>query len=832
MNIPPDEDIIQCLSNQLKPHKYDKSEKGDDNNACLESIRIPERLLTTGVHIQERICNETLGSLKHPALISLFNNIEHTLTPFDKGECEQQSWVSKYAPISASHVLQTGKEAYVLRDWLQNLTVMAVKSTGNGNNSTNHSEPKKIIKKKRKIEDDFIVSDFEGSEDEDMIELSNAEEHGERPQSRTRLRSVTRPRMSRNHNVILISGPHGCGKSATVYAVAKELGFEVFEINSGSRRSGKDIQDRVGNMSENHLVSHKRGNAALLQEVASAEDTGDERMSKALQDDLESGRQGTMMSFFSKSLASTKPKHQPEPIMKEKQASKTASTVQSTLLPAKSQKQSLILLEEADVLFEEDQQFWAQVTRLASQSKRPIVITCSDERRIPIYDLPLGAILRLTPPPDDLAIDYMLVMAGHEGHVLQRTAVRDLYYSKNCDLRASISELDFWCQMSVGDRKGGLEWIYQRWPPGQDIDERGRVLRVASEGTYRQGMGWTSNDMSICTENVGFHREEELLKHAWTEWGLDPLTWDGLETFSNAHPEVLSDASIQSLDTLKQLDGLLESASAADIYCRVGLPSYQSLYDEPIDPTLPPMQEKERSNYTTEAPVVQCDQMSDFNYFDKDMLVQSCTSIQRTHGAAIPGLYISPRTRTAESNLINAILFSKRRPINNGSLSRHDFSLAFDDLAEPCNTTLPSSSLYNLVASSFDRTFRIVVEDIAPYVRAIVSHELLLESERLRLSNLLSEGGRSKRARTTRASRVAIEGGTRESKRRETWFHKDLNRVLVMCTAGQNWTGLGAIAEDGDGASRTGTVESVNSTQEVSEGLENVQIIGKMDGNA
>ena len=121
------------------------------------------------------------------------------------------------------------------------------------------------------------------------------------------------------------------------------------------------------------------------------------------------------------------------------------------------------------------------------------------------------------------------------------------------------------------------------------------------------------------------------------------------------------------------------------------------------------------------------------------------------------------------------------------------FSEAFDILAIPPETSATASTSYHLFASSFDRTFGIITKDIAPYVRSIVAYESLLDAQRIRLGNLLSEGGQAgtKRSRTTRAARTAIEGGERQMKRRERWFDKDLNHQLVMHTAGKTWAGIG-----------------------------------------
>ncbi|KAJ4290208.1 hypothetical protein N0V90_010423 [Kalmusia sp. IMI 367209] len=800
--VPDEESLMARLASQLRPSIQGQDTVSQSDFAPPKDVRLPTRLLTTGVNIQREVQDQVpslsasykqlLGAAgTHPAVKALFVDIKHNLTPFDLGKCEPLSWLQKYAPKYASHVLQTGQEPLILKDWLQSLTVLTVSSAQEGPKTSNALDPKKPPKKKRKkAHDDFIVNSDE-EDDEDMIELSTRASEYEMSDS-SASSSLRRARWTRNKNVVLISGPHGCGKSAMVQAAAKDLGFEVFEINSGSRRSGKDIQDKVGDMTENHLVSHKRTDMSSKSEAGAADDTDTERHSEALQKDLDSGRQGTMMSFFSsKGPAKEKPIPKPESFEPPEAATSGQPTLSIAQSQRKSQKQSLILIEEADILYDEDQGFWAQVTRLASQSKRPIIITCTIEALIPIHELPLAAILRLSPPPIDLATDYMVVLAGHEGHVLERDAVSTLYRSKNYDLRASIAELNFWCQMSVGDRKGGLEWFYQRWPPGKDKDENGRLLRVASKGTYAQGMGCLSHNVFKSQNNIGFDRTEELLKESWEEWGINPHDWNGRED----QPTISSD---DALEDLKRLDSLADSISAADTYCCIDMPSYERYLEQPTDPSLPPVKEKARLSYTLAAPVIQVDHISDFSHFDRDMLIHNHLLIQRIYG----GLQVSDPSDAlhipaTQQDFTKAIVQYKERQ-NSKYLSRPDFSQAFDILAFHPDTLHALNTSYNLTASSFDRTFKIVAEDLAPYVRSIVASELVLENQRLRMGTLLSEGGSlsNKRQRTTRAARTALEGGSRDTKRRERWFGQDLNRALVMGTAGRTWAGLGvAVAE-------------------------------------
>ncbi|KAI9823633.1 MAG: hypothetical protein M1832_002414 [Thelocarpon impressellum] len=355
-------------------------------------------------------------------------------------------------------------------------------------------------------------------------------------------------------NAILISGPHGCGKTAAAYAVAKELDFEVFEINAGSRRNGRDVLEKVGDMTKNHLVQRSQ----VARTATPIEGDLDE-ISDALKKDIETGRQGTMKSFFTsnthKSKSKGKSKAKPVEMPKEHHP--------------QQQKQSLILLEEVDVLFEEDKQFWSTVLALMVQSRRPIIMTCNDENLVPLDDLSLHAILRFTVPTEDLAVDYLLLLAAREGHVLRRDAVQVLYRSKNGDLRGSIMELDFWCQMAVGDRKGGLEWMFQRWPVGRDVNQAGEKIRVASEDTYKTGMGWRGH----YADSGRPIDEDELLQEAWDGWRLGIEDRHGRVGTSglldgNAAPAV-------GPSSLRGYEAFFDGLSAADVFAGRGLSDVQ-----------------------------------------------------------------------------------------------------------------------------------------------------------------------------------------------------------------------------------------------------------------
>ena len=494
--IPFGEAMLNTLARRLRISSLRRHVSSEDYElqkytAIPPEVRLPTRILATGSQLQEMIqprlatriphrhavsqlvdsdsdsaASETVaGKAVHPALLRLYRRLRTELTAFDLHKCEAVPWEVKYAPETTDEALQIGREKEILRKWLIGLRTDKVHSEVAGakrkpkRSAKLPAAAKKKRRKKSEEMDGFVVT----SEDEcnTMDEITEGEEDDWlNPACGTQKKSTVRSGdrynegrdQRRKTNTIVISGPTGSGKTATVFAAARELGYTVFEVNAGARRSGKDILDLVGAMCGNHLVRHpakgvddpfSRTNPAAKQGGGGgADDRGDEQQQM---------RQG----------------------------------------------QSLVLFEEVDILFEEDKNFWSTVLGLMAKSKRPIVLTCSDESLLPWEDLCLHAILRLSLPPRDLLVDHLLLICANEGHLLRRDSVVALAKAHNNDIRACIMHLQFHCRMAVGDRKGGFDWLLVRWPVGCDIAENGERLRVVSEDTYHVGMGLVPNSAGV-----------------------------------------------------------------------------------------------------------------------------------------------------------------------------------------------------------------------------------------------------------------------------------------------------------------------------------------------
>jgi len=556
-------------------------------------LRLPRKHFESGQKLQSRILPE-LRTFRHPAagkkkggrrqlsdksqtlqpppqLTRLFESVASDLSAFDKSQCETANWVQKYTPISAAEVLQPGQEPFLLRAWLQALMVQSV-DTGpaeadKGKPGSTKRKATGPGKKKRKKLDGFIVS----SDDEDCGLYALSDDEADWAPSGSQginRKTVVRPSdLSKTRegekiaNTLLISGPHGCGKTAAVYAVAKELDFEVFEINPGSKRSGKEIEGKIGEMTKTHLVQHHQ---------STIKDQEDPATEDEIAKDVKSGKQSTMNAFFKPKAGPTKPRKSVKASSQQKDSKKDSTS---------SQRQSLILIEEADILYEEDKQFWEKIISLAISSRRPFIITCNDETLLPLHLLRLHGIFRLTPPPHEYAVDRLILIAANEGHAITRQTAETLYASRSQDLRAATMDLQLWCQTGVGDRRGGFEWFYPRWPKGVDVDEDGNVVRVVSQETFRRGMNWLARDAITTSVMPGTNAEEELLAQCWNFWGLDVGHWQdsiGLSSWAEDMNAITTTAKGR-LQALEAFDGLASAMSEADRSARKSFATFKGV---------------------------------------------------------------------------------------------------------------------------------------------------------------------------------------------------------------------------------------------------------------
>ncbi|RXK40128.1 hypothetical protein M231_02585 [Tremella mesenterica] len=323
----------------------------------------------------------------HPAILSLPHKI--------RSVSNRETWCELYSPRSASEVLGNETEALYLRDWLHTLQL------GSSSHST-FPVQRKIRRPKRQNFDGWIVDDVGlfgdpvDSEEEDELQEPHEEPElplGQRPNSYISMEQ-------RLTNTILLTGPSGSGKSAAVYAAAHELGWEVFEVNPGmGKRTGGNVTSWVGDVGKNHMVVRNEEKKSL----------------KSLLGVKDAKIKEAVLTLETRDMA------EESILMDLKNDSKMdvddETDGREEEREAKKIKQSLILIEEVDILFEEESTFWPSVISLIGESRRPVILTCNDPTMIPLEQLPLQTTLHFQPPPSYLVIPYLEAIAKTSGIV-------------------------------------------------------------------------------------------------------------------------------------------------------------------------------------------------------------------------------------------------------------------------------------------------------------------------------------------------------------------------------------------------------------------------------
>ncbi|KAG7227667.1 hypothetical protein INR49_029428 [Caranx melampygus] len=140
-------------------------------------------------------------------------------------------WTDKYHPQCSNEVIGNSVQVNKLHSWLKKWKLRAdcserrkMEEQKDEDNSSGITKPLSFCA------DLWDCGDFQGE--------AGAEDSREDPLC----------------NTMLITGPPGVGKTASVYACAQELGFKVFEVNCSSQRSGRHVLSQLKEATQSHLV--------------------------------------------------------------------------------------------------------------------------------------------------------------------------------------------------------------------------------------------------------------------------------------------------------------------------------------------------------------------------------------------------------------------------------------------------------------------------------------------------------------------------------------------------------------------------------------------------
>ncbi|OAD73815.1 hypothetical protein PHYBLDRAFT_145285 [Phycomyces blakesleeanus NRRL 1555(-)] len=380
---------------------------------------------------------------------------------------EYMLWTEKYKPTKASLLLSNTRSGNYLKEWLEEMKISPVTmSTERRMNEYYHD-----------IFDD--IKEVQVDPDDDFLPTNKTSRQAN-------LKGRKRKRINMSSNMIMLVGDHGVGKTAAVYGTAEETCYDVFEIHPGMKRAGKDLMAAVGDMAENHQVIFDstipliRSEFKCGGEDVSFEETNipseykkrDIKKKSPNKDDPKP--KGSIMSYLQKiskkkatDLALSNNQHAPQQAYQDPRETATTITPMDqitrtnmridleTMMPPRplETRQSLILLEEVDNLFEDDKGFWPAVTNLAQKSKRPIIMTCNanrsiwlDIKSVPVNKLSLQAILPFKAPDEKRLLPYLQLVCFSEGYLVYPHDLACLIDVIGCDLRQLIYTLEMWCK--------------------------------------------------------------------------------------------------------------------------------------------------------------------------------------------------------------------------------------------------------------------------------------------------------------------------------------------------------------------------------------------------
>ncbi|KAH9492804.1 hypothetical protein Btru_024754 [Bulinus truncatus] len=348
-------------------------------------------------------------------------------------------WTDLYQPDSSDHVIGNSSVIQYLKGWLEKW-----KSSLQKEEKTNLTTKPLMKNKKTSIWSDD--SDFTDS-DEDDLKLCNT---------------------------MLVTGPHGCGKTSTVYALALELGFKVFEVNSSSLRSGKQLLSQLEEATQSHKVAQKKTSDFGVDEVIVVENLEQKKFKK---DNMKQKAKSDVMplassltSFF-KSNVSTQKRYElnsnkklqtkDDKKLTQKQKKLSDKVKKSTNRLEETNEQnassghvnlssvSLILFDEVDVVFEDDKGFLATVQHFMTSTKIPIILTCADRHFYHQLSARHDHIIFKKPSKGSVA-KYLSTVCLSNGVYVDPTTMSSLVNHLNGDIRSCLLSLQYWCESGGG----------------------------------------------------------------------------------------------------------------------------------------------------------------------------------------------------------------------------------------------------------------------------------------------------------------------------------------------------------------------------------------------
>ncbi|XP_029993496.1 ATPase family AAA domain-containing protein 5b isoform X2 [Sphaeramia orbicularis] len=415
---------------------------------------------------------------------------------------ENVPWTEKYSPQHSTEVIGNSTAVHKLHSWLKKWKLRA-----------DCDDRRKFEEKQHeKSNDSWDCGDFQnevGSEDTREEPLCNT---------------------------MLITGPPGVGKTASVYACAVELGFKVFEVNCSSQRNGRQVLYQLKEATQSHLVetsgkdslkpaffsNFNTSSCPAKPDSLPAKTVVSRNVISTSKKKPSQNRRGkanpataTLTNYF-KMKAKADCLHWGGPSLSDKPDSKTfnepSPDSDQTVPQNKKAATSLILFEEVDVIFDDDVGFLIAIKTFMTTTKRPVILTTNDHLFRERFNCSLEEIVFKPLSVADVC-SYLQLVCLTENVKLDLDDVISLFRLTRGDIRRCLLQLQFWANSSRGLSK----------------DPRGCS-------------GCTANMLGLQT--VTQNNLLQLLDQLWTEAQMSKFLKPLLESWRTAVPLLYSNLEL------------------------------------------------------------------------------------------------------------------------------------------------------------------------------------------------------------------------------------------------------------------------------------------------
>ncbi|XP_047993652.1 ATPase family AAA domain-containing protein 5 [Leguminivora glycinivorella] len=377
-------------------------------------------------------------------------------------------------------------------------------------------------------------------------------------------------------NLLILNGPTGCGKTSCVYAVAADLAIKVIEVNASSKRNGKIMLQDLQEATQSHKVNRGKSTSA----------ENSQKSQEIVEVDLTiKKKRGRPTKAKAKEVVLAKQKSDP--------GSQSTNSQENTRTGM-----SLILIDDADIVFDQDDGFCSAISQLVQYSKRPVILVtsslvCPHLQRF----LQIAKIMTMKPLlPRMLGTWLDILCLADSGTCWPGlgSVLLDLYKG---DIRKTINCLQFYATTHT-------QGTSQMEENSQNIealcDETSSMSWAGSENQEERNLTCESVQLGDTLWKYFMERQSQLL-HIRFPSDLWHVWWNIPSFFMTTQKETDENNKHEQTRKLEEVASIIDNISAADYFGRLRPDAKTNICSQPW--------------YSSE-----CDSSSEFenfNYYNK-----------------------------------------------------------------------------------------------------------------------------------------------------------------------------------------------------------------------